>query len=132
MPSLPAVWLVDDDDDDRFLLSQALKELRVRVLLKELSDGEQVLPALKEATALPHLMLLDLNMPRLNGFDVLAQLRTMARYRDLPIIILTTSASKEDEARSLALGASEFLTKPASLPALVRLLKRLLTSWPLT
>lgn len=129
MTNAPAIWIVDDDADDQLLIETAFKEVIYPLSIKQLTDGDELLPQLQQAPALPKLILLDLNMQRKNGFEVLAELRTIPTYRKLPVVVLTTSSSEEDKQKSLALGASDFLTKPYSLQALIRLLRRLVSEW---
>lgn len=116
-------------DDDRFLLVEALRHLFGSIAINELTDGDQVLAALEETLSLPSLILPDLNMTRLSGFEVLAELRSSPAYQDLPVVVLTTSDSPPDQARCLSLGANAFLTKPASPQALRLLLKQTISSW---
>lgn len=131
MENAPTVWIVDDDEDDQFMIETAFKELVFPLNIKQLSDGDEVLSQLGKAPTLPKLILLDLNMPRKNGFDVLAELRTIPAYQKLPIVVLTTSSSEDDKRKSLALGANEFLTKPCSLKAVIHMLRRLVSAWNL-
>ena len=125
------LWIVDDDEDDRFFLVQALTHLFTNISIKELTDGDQILPALGETLHLPSLILLDLNMTRISGFEILAQLRNSPVYQDLPVVVLTTSDSQQDQERCLLLGANDFLTKQASPHALRALLKQKMSSWGL-
>lgn len=131
MINAPTVWVVDDDADDHFLIEEAFKEFIFPLSIKQLSDGDELLPHLQEAPMLPKLILLDLNMQRKNGFDVLAELRSIPAYQKLPIVVLTTSSDEEDKRKSLALGANDFLTKPCSLQAVIRMLRRLVAEWHL-
>ena len=77
----------------------------------------------------PDLMLLDLNMPKLDGRQVLQQVRQDARLRRLPIVVLTTSKQEEDIVRSYDLGCNSFITKPVDLNAFIRTVKQLGSYW---
>ncbi|KAB7728686.1 response regulator [Rudanella paleaurantiibacter] len=108
----PNVWLVDDDQDDQFLVYTAFEQHTPSIPLKILNDGDEVLPELSNAPEPPRLILLDINMPRQNGFETLAQVRRTVAWQDLPIILFTTSSTEGDQERAQALGATHFLTKP--------------------
>lgn len=131
MENAPSVWIVDDDEDDQLMIQAAFKEVIFPLAIKPLADGNDVLPQLEKALSLPKLILLDLNMPLKNGFDVLAELRAIAAYRTLPIVVLTTSDNEVDKQKSFALGANGFLTKPCSLKAVIYMLRRLVSDWHL-
>lgn len=101
LPTAPRIWIVDDDEDDQFLFEEAFKQLIPPVAVKLLSDGEELLPALSNSETLPDLILLDLNMPRLNGFEAIKWLRSQRSYQTLPIVVLSTSSSLEDQEKAL-------------------------------
>lgn len=129
MATNSAVWVVDDDQDDQFLLQVAFKNFEPPIHIKQLYDGEELLPSLEETSSLPKLVLLDLNMARQNGFETLQHVREIPQYQTLPIIILTTSSAESDKMRSVQLGADGFLTKPLSNDETVRMLKMLASEW---
>ena len=131
MINASTVWVVDDDADDQFLIETAFKEVIYPLTIKQLSDGDELIPHLQEAPTLPKLILLDLNMQRKNGFEVLAEIRSIPSYRKLPVVVLTTSSSEDDKQKSLALGANGFLTKPFSLKAVINMLRQLVSDWNL-
>jgi len=131
MTNASTVWVVDDDADDQFLIETAFKEIIYPLTIKQLSDGDELLPQLQGAYTLPQLILLDLNMQRKNGFDVLAELRSIPAYRKLPVVVLTTSSNEDDRQKSLALGANDFLTKPYALKEIISMLRRLVLKWHL-
>lgn len=134
MPSSAAahqVWIVDDDPDDQYFSELAFKRLVPSIGIKLLNDGEELLPALSQSTQRPSLVILDLNMPRLNGLETLAQLRSTPAFEDIPVIVLTTSSGTEDQQLAAQLGANGFLTKPPSMDLLIGLFKRILEDWQL-
>lgn len=131
MLNSPLVWIVDDDTDDQFLLETAFKRVIPPVRIEHLNDGEDLIPHLEQASELPKLILLDLNMPRKNGFDTLTQLRSMRAYQDLPVVVLTTSTANEDREKSLRLGANDFVSKPSRQDQVVALLQQLVLAWRL-
>ncbi|MBD2703329.1 response regulator [Spirosoma sp. BT702] len=129
MSNSPAVWIVDDDDDDQFLLGLAFRNLNPPVYVKQLYDGEELLAQLEACASLPKLVLLDLNMARKNGFDTLVEIRRLPQYTNLPVIVLTSSTLESDKTLSYSLGANGFLTKPLSDEETVSMLKLLALEW---
>lgn len=134
----PIVLLMADDDaDDCLLTKDALAESRVLNDLHFVHDGEQLLDYLLRrgaysgsgAAPRPHLILLDLNMPRKDGREALREIKADPTLRIIPIIILTTSKAEEDILRSYDLGASAFITKPVTFEGLVEAMKTLGRYW---
>lgn len=132
MPDHEALRIViaDDDEDDRVLAHDALREAGVRNPLDFVADGEALLAHLRaNAASPPALVLLDLNMPRLNGYEALREIRADAALRHLPVVVVSTSRRAEDVLASYRLGASGYLTKPASYAELVEALRRTCAYW---
>ncbi|ADB40508.1 response regulator [Spirosoma linguale] len=125
----PAVWVVDDDEDDRLFISSAFEDVERPVSVITLTDGDQLLPELASCERLPQLILLDINMNRQNGFDTLTQLRSTPTFAHLPVVMFSTSSDNIDRQRSLALGANQFMTKPANYNQLVSVVKGLADTW---
>ena len=125
MIHMPTVWVVDDDADDLYLIQTAFSQIVPPIAIKQLTDGEQLLPSLREASELPRLVLLDLNMQRMNGFEALKELRTIPAFGGVPVVILTTSEREADKQQSMTLGANGFLTKPPSQQGIVKMLRQL-------
>ena len=123
------VFLVDDDEDDRFLVEEVFKQYSSGCRLKPLHNGEELLLALKTGVDLPTLILLDLNMPLMGGFEVLRLLRQQVRYDSIPVIILTTSDQAADHQEAMALKADGFITKPATIEGLNQLVLHLRQTW---
>lgn len=113
------ILLADDDDDDRMLFQEALREVSQDTRLTMAIDGEQLMEVLNALLpARPSVLFLDLNMPRKNGFACLEELRQQEVFKDLPIVVLSTS---DDAATidSLHLsGASHYISKPPSFEVL--------------
>ena len=126
-----SVWVVDDDEDDRLFIQSAFEDAHRPISVLTLADGDQLLPQLATCRTLPQLILLDINMTRQNGFDTLRQLRNTPTFAHLPVVMLTTSSDASDQKRSLALGANQFMTKPANYNQLVTLVKGLAEQWAL-
>ena len=111
---MKTVLIADDRDASRELLRTVLRAEGYQVI--EASDGGEALA--KADTGLPHLFLLDLQMPLMDGFAVAAALRQDPRFSQTPIIALTASAMRGDREKALAIGFSAYITKPARLAAL--------------
>jgi two-component system response regulator len=92
-------------------------------------DGQAFLMQLQQAVRKPSLIVLDLNMPFLNGFETLRSIRADAGYQRIPVIILTTSNEERDKQKAFALGAAGFVTKPLKLDDLRLLVKSLCEEW---
>ncbi len=131
-PTTPTVWIVDDDEDDQLFIGSAFNATQPPITVLTLSDGDELLPRLRACVDLPRLILLDVNMPRQNGFETLEELRNTAEFAHLPVIMLTTSSANEDRQRSLALGANHFLTKPLTYQQLRALAQELSRAWALS
>ena len=107
--------VVEDDPDDVDLLQEALQEYGVSFTTDIIGQGDQVLPHLEKNDALPDVIILDLNLARLHGKDVLQLLKASPRLRPIPVVILTTSSAIEEINFCKRAGAHSFLTKPISM-----------------
>jgi CheY-like chemotaxis protein len=131
------ILMADDDADDRLLAQEALAESFLLHDLRFVEDGEELMAYLRrqgnyispDKSPRPELILLDLNMPRKDGREALAEIKTDPKLRQIPIIIFTTSSGVDDIYRSYDLGASSFITKPTSFDALVDMLRSLGEYW---
>ena len=115
---------VEDEDAAVFLLEAALREAGLAVQLFRVSDGEQALAFLRRAGAYakaprPDLILLDLNLPRMTGLEVLSEMQNNGELRSIGVVVFTSSSLAADRRRSLSLGAREYITKPASFDGFV-------------
>lgn len=130
------ILLVDDSEDSLFLMREAFKMAKCNNPLQEAHNGEEAIAYLKgeglysdrNKFPLPTVMLLDLNMPKKNGFDVLAWVRAQPVLKRLAIVILTASTRIDDVERAFDLGATSFLVKPLSLDELAAMI-RCLGDW---
>ncbi len=125
----PCVWLVDDDSDDQLLVKSAFRQSSPTVTVHTLEDGDQLLSELNKAVSLPQLVLLDLNMARMGGFETLKAVRLALPDKQIPIVILTTSSNKKDYAEAILQGANAFVSKPSEYGKLVELTKELAAKW---
>jgi CheY-like chemotaxis protein len=131
------ILLADDDADDREMTEEALKESRLANNLFCVSDGEELLDYLnnrnkyKKSSEFPRpgLILLDLNMPKLDGREALKLIKSDERFRHIPIVILTTSEAEEDIFKSYDLGVNSFITKPVTFDGLVEAMRTVGKYW---
>lgn len=106
-------FIVDDDIDDQELFIEAVNEVDKTISCFSATDCEEALSLLKSGKVeLPDMIFLDLNMPRLNGKQCLAELKRQANLRHIPVIIYSTSSEKKDIEETTMLGAAHFITKP--------------------
>jgi len=120
----PVMLYVEDDDSAVFLLETALKEASIEIELFHVGDGEQALAWLNKDGAFgnaagPDLILLDLNLPKKNGLDVLAEMQRNPRLRAIPVVVFSSSSLDSDRRRSLELGARDYIKKPPTFAAFV-------------
>ena len=112
------ILLVEDSAPDAMLIRQALREAGVEGAVEVVTDGEQALARLR-AGASPDLMLLDLNLPRMDGRAVLSEMRGDAALSEIPVIVLTTSSAPHDVRFCYQHGANSYVRKPLGLDRLV-------------
>ena len=124
------VLLYVEDDDAAFLTMElALREFQAPIELHRAADGEQALAfvckeAPYEGAPRPDLILLDLNLPKKSGIEVLAELKGDESLRSIPVVMFSSSLREIDRDRSLELGAEQYLTKPSSFERFVEAVKR--------
>lgn len=131
------ILIADDDEDDRLLSKEALEESRVLNTIRFVTNGLELLSYLKgegdysdrEKYPMPGLILLDLNMPVMDGREVLEKIKADHQLKRIPIVILTTSKAEEDKIKTYDLGAASYITKPVSFDALVDLMRALGKYW---
>lgn len=130
------ILLVDDNDDDIVLLEESFRDSRFLNLMQIVNDGEEALSYLRREgrhhdAKTPGLVLLDINMPRMNGFEVLRIMKSDPVLRTIPVVMLTTSTRDEDIARSYDGGACSFVSKPVSFEKLKEVIKQFTLYWTL-
>jgi len=123
------IWLVDDDSDDQLLVRAAFKQTNPSVTIHTIDDGDQLLTQLNQASTLPKLVLLDLNMARMGGFETLQAVRVALSDVQLPIVIFSTSSNNTDYKQAILQGANAFVSKPSEYSKLVELTKELSKQW---
>jgi len=128
------ILLVDDDEADILLTRRALQRDKLLLEVHEVQNGEDCMAFLRkqppyEDAPRPDIVLLDLNMPRMGGLEVLEAVRADPELRFLPIVILTTSSSDEDIVRSYNLNANCYITKPVNLSEFKRVIGSIEHFW---
>ena len=131
------VLLAEDDPDDRYLISEALDESRLNIHLYIVEDGDELLDYLyrrgkytdEVKWPAPGLILLDLNMPRKDGREALQEIKADPHLRRIPVVVLTTSRSEEDIARTYDTGISGYIPKPVSFTGLLEVMNAIGLYW---
>ncbi len=131
------VLMAEDDEDDLLLARDAFDECDSDIDLHSVGDGQELMDYLKGRNGfaerskhpLPGLILLDLNMPRKDGREALAEMKADPLLRRIPVIVFTTSKAEEDVRESYELGVSSFISKPLTYDSLLRLVNTLSSYW---
>jgi CheY-like chemotaxis protein len=108
--------LVEDDPDDVELMRQALEDNGLEFSMEVVNHGDKVIPHLETCKKFPDVIVLDLNLPKLHGREVLKRIKAMDTFSTIPVAILTTSSSQTERDHCLNAGADAFITKPSSVP----------------
>ena len=135
--SRTTVLYVDDDSNDVLLLQHACRKAGIVCDLRTAADGDEAITYLRgidkysdrEQFPLPRLVVLDLKMPRVNGFEVLGWMRQIESFRRLPVVVLTSSNHEMDIKRAYDAGANSYLVKPVGFDALVDLVRTSYHYW---
>ncbi len=130
------VLMADDDEDDCLLVESAFQDMGIAHVLRFVEDGQELLDYLynegdfadPEKSPRPDLILLDLNMPRIDGREALARIKSDPQLKNIPVLILTTSREERDIALSKHAGASSFLSKPEEFEDLTDTLEKFCTA----
>ena len=131
------IHMCDDDPDDQLLVSDALEEARLGNDIDFTNNGKELMQYLNREgqfshlvdQPLPGLILLDLNMPVMDGREVLSKIKQHEKFRSIPIIVLTTSKAEADIARTYDMGVNSFIMKPVSFDSLVDMVKSVTDYW---
>lgn len=119
------IVFADDEENDRLLFLDALKELKIKTNVHTVNDGIELMNYLNNSNnRLPHLLFLDLNMPKKNGMECLKEIRTNEHLNDIAIAIFSTSLSEKDIEETLINGANVYINKPNSFDALIQVLNK--------
>ncbi len=115
MPAGIRIFLIEDDADDIELLEVSLKDNQVDYNIEVVMEGDKVLDYIKNCQNLPHVIVMDFNLPRVHGREIIKQIKANNEFRNIPLIVLTTSTAKEDIEYSYQMGADSFITKPTTI-----------------
>ncbi|HZY82005.1 MAG TPA: response regulator [Cyclobacteriaceae bacterium] len=130
------ILMADDDPDDRILMKEALEENNLPSNIHFVEDGKELLDYLhrrgqfaKKETFKPGLILLDLNMPKMDGREALRLIKSDPLLRRIPVVVLTTSKAEEDVFKTYDLGVNSFICKPVKFEELVQITKEIGIYW---
>jgi two-component system response regulator len=123
------VLLVEDSQADARLIKEVFRDEKIMVDLDIARDGEEAMEYLLREGNNPDLVILDLNLPRKDGREVLAEIKENKSLRTIPVVILTTSQSEEDIIKSYKLNANCYVTKPIDLDQFIKIIKSLDEFW---
>jgi CheY-like chemotaxis protein len=137
MPRNRTILVADDDQNDVFFLRRAFQKSGLEHSVVHVSDGQEAIEYLRGGSnysdrarfPLPALLLLDLKMPKVDGFDVLNWLRGRADFKEMPVVVLSSSSREDDIQRARSLGADDYRVKPADFEQLLVLAQDVSTRW---
>ena len=128
------ILLVEDNEGDILLTLEAFKEMKVKSNVAVVKDGVEAIEFLKKQgqyadSTIPHLILLDINMPKLNGIEVLDFIKKEVKLKKIPVIMLTTSSSEADIAECYEKSANCFITKPLDFGKFLAVVQAIESFW---
>jgi len=122
------ILLADDDEDDRTFFKEAFEEIKLETKVTLVNDGVELMNHLKRnGHKKPHILFLDLNMPRKNGMECLLEIRNSRNLKDIPIAIYSTSSAEEDIEETFVKGANVYIRKPNDFTELKKILEEVIT-----
>ena len=122
------ILLAEDDDDDRLFFKDAIEEIKVKTVVTMVNDGVELMEYLHNPNIhLPHLVFLDLNMPRKNGMQCLKEIRSNHKLKELSIAVYSTSALEKDIEETFINGANIYIKKPNDFEVLKNILAKVIT-----
>lgn len=126
-PAYHTIFLAEDDEDDQELIRLAFTKLRSKHQLEIVNNGQEMLDALEGQSTFPCLIILDLNMPILNGIQTLKELKENPRFSKIPKVILTTSDSEENKSKCYSYGATDYFIKPSRVTEIVTTIEKIVS-----
>ena len=122
------IILADDDEDDRLFFKEAFEEIKIKTNIKIVNDGVELMDYLnQQGNQIPHMLFLDLNMPRKTGIDCLLEIKQLPHLNDMAIAIYSTSASEKDIEETFVQGANVYIKKPSDFNSLKKVLENVIT-----
>ena len=133
MNTRKSILLVEDDKVDAMTVKRALREINVTNQLTTVNDGEQALEYLRNSdNERPAIILLDLNMPKMNGIELLKHMKADSELRSIPVIVLTTSKADQDRLESFSLSVAGYMLKPVDYIQFVEVMRTINIYWTLS
>ena len=130
---LKPILLVEDDTIDAMAVKKAFEYLHIRNKLAVVTNGEEALEYLKDKNnAKPQIILLDLNMPRMNGIEFMKIAKADDRMKRIPVVILTTSKAEQDRVITFGLGAAGYIMKPVDHGDFIKMMDKIHQYWEMT
>src|ERR1700690_4578605 len=123
------IFIIDDSPTDIELATIALEATGREINVRSATDGKSGLALLRNGLGLPALILLDLKMPGMNGIEVLREIRADDLLRELPVVVVTSSALESDRTEAMAAGANDYIQKPLALDKFSKALESILHRW---
>ncbi|SMF20154.1 Response regulator containing a CheY-like receiver domain and an HTH DNA-binding domain [Alteromonadaceae bacterium Bs31] len=127
--STHCIWFIDDDPDDQYLFQHALETLKAPPSLRFFFSADELLEVITETELLPDLIVLDINLPGIDGVQALTQLKHTEQFCHIPVIIYTTSQARSDLADCYRMGANSVVIKKGSYMELVHAVESLCSYW---
>lgn len=128
-----SILLVEDDKVDAMTVQRAMNELKVTNQLDHVVNGVEGLDYLKKnRKKVPCIILLDLNMPKMNGLEFLSELKKDAEFKKIPVVVLTTSNSEPDVHKSFSIGVAGYMVKPVSYKQFIEVMKEIKLYWTIS
>src|SRR6476660_4366452 len=119
----PRILLIEDNPADVYLIRESFKETGLHCSIENINDGEDALAYVRRVpfSPLPDLIILDLNLPKAEGSDILEAIRASRSYSDVPVVIFTSSDSPQDKLHAAQFGARKYIRKPSTLDAFLQI-----------
>jgi CheY-like chemotaxis protein len=109
------ILLIEDDADDIELLQDALQQNNIAFTIHVITEGDKAIPYLESSPERPDVIVMDFNLPKLHGREIISQIRASKDLSSIPLMVLTTSASQDDMRYAFSMGANKFITKPNTM-----------------
>lgn len=121
------ILLADDDEDDRLFFQEAFEEIKMKTLVHTVKDGVELMKYLEDTDTLPHILFLDLNMPRKSGMECLKEIKQIDRLKNLAVVIYSTSSTEKDIEETFVKGANVYIKKPSNFKTLKNVLTQVIS-----
>ena len=126
------ILVVDDDQVDIMTIKRALRENDIQNDILTATNGEKAIDVLEHESKKPNIILLDVNMPKMNGIEFLKVIKRDQRYKNIPVVVLTSSKEMEDIRQSFELGVAGYMVKPIDYLDFHLLIKKIIQYWEMS